>query len=309
MWAEANTTRFSTLIYKSGEEKPQRDMGASMPTAELQVTNVLDGDMMDSIGIQPSALGQTSDEVSGKAIQARQSEADVGTFEFIDNYQNAIRRVGLLCVEMIPKIYDTERIIRIRGADGSTDTVTINQEIEDENGESIVINDLNFGKHTVVMSSGASYETKREENADQILGLMQTNPQIAQVGSDLLVKNLDFSESDVLAQRLEKTVPMHLLSKEKQEELQKDMPEPQPSPEQIQAQSEMEQSQLDAEMKKLELDSKVQIESIKLETAQTNLAIKQLELEDKAKEEGRTLVNNEDKRRDEVAKAIIEDRT
>ncbi len=290
MWSEANTVRYSTLVYRKGEERPIRDMGATIPTAELQITGVLDDDMKASIGIFNASLGQTSNEISGKAIQARQAESDVGTYEFIDNYNNAIRRVGLLVTEMIPVVYDTERIIRVRGSDGQSDTFEINAlSIDSETGEEILINSLDHGKHTVVINTGASYETKQDENAAQILELMKANPQVAQVGSDLLVKNLDFGESDVLSERLERMIPPQFLSKEKQEEIKADAPEPQPSPEALEAQAKQQEQQMDMEMKEMEMNSKIELEKIKLEIAQTNLEIKRVELENKEKEDGRIL--------------------
>jgi len=310
-WAEANSIKWSTLVYKKGEERPTREMGATMPAAELTVSNVLDGDMMDSIGIQPAALGQTSNEVSGKAIRARQGEAEVGTFEFMDNYQNAIRRVGLLCTEMIPRVYDTERIIRIRGEDGSTQTVEINK-VEKDNytGEDIVINDLNFGKHTVVMSSGASYETKREENADQIMNLMSANPQVAQVGSDLLVKNLDFSESDVLAKRLEKTIPPQYLSKEKQEELAKDAPEPQPDPNAELAAKMQELAQQEQALKTQQEQFKTQQAELKVEQDKLKVMQEQIKLDTLEIETGENDIKkseeNDEKAKDNLAKKIAE---
>ena len=306
MWAEANSTKFSTLIYKKGEERPVREAGATMPVAELQQANALDEDMKSSIGLFNASMGQQGNEVSGKAIEARQSEGDIGTFEFIDNLDNAIRRVGLLVTEIIPRVYDTERIIRIRGSDDSSQLIKINEVIPGEDGEEIVINDLNFGQHTVVISSGASYETKQQENATQIIDLMKVNPKVAEIGSDLLVRNLDFSQSDVLADRLEKAIPPQLLSKQKREEMQKDQPEPQPTPEQIEAQSKQKEQELDFKMKQMELMAKTEIEKIKLETARTNLQIKKAELRGKAEEGGRKIDQEESDRKEKVVTSIVD---
>ena len=75
---------------------------------------------------------------------------------------------------------------------------------------------------------------------------MKVNPAVAQVGSDLLVDNLDFADSGVLSKRLEKMIPPNLLSKEKQEELAKEQPQnQQPSPEQIQAEAELKSKQME----------------------------------------------------------------
>ncbi len=278
MWRDANITRYSTLVYKKGEERPKRDYGATMPTAELQITGVLDGDMKESIGIFNASLGAVSNEISGRAIEARQSEADVGTYEFLDNYKNSIRRVGILITEMIPTIYDTNRIVRLRGLDGNSDTIEINKVIEDAEGNNVVVNSLDHGKHTVVISTGASYETSKQKNADQILELMRINPQVAQVGSDLLVENLDFSDSNVLAERLEKMIPQEYLSKEKREQLAEDRPKPQPTQEQIKFQADQQMKQMELEAKKFDLEAKIELEKIKYDIAQLNLEKTKIEL-------------------------------
>ena len=277
MWKTANSTKWSTLVYKAGQQPPMREQGASMPVAELQMGSAMDVDIKDAVGMQNASLGQTSNEVSGRAILARQSSANTANFEFIDNYNRALERIGLILVEMIPKIYDTQRIVRLRGADGATDAVMLNQTIKDtQTGEDVVIHNLNYGKHTVVIETGADYKTKREETAEQILNLMKVSPQIAEVGSDILARNLNFPESNVLAERLEKTIPMHLLSKEKQQEIQKDMPPPQPSPEQIKAQSDAQKQQLDVQTKEMEYQYKLEIERVKLQIAEVNLQAQEI---------------------------------
>lgn len=293
MWATANSTKWAALTYRAGQQAPFREQSASMPVAELQMGSAMDVDIKDAVGMQNASLGQVSNETSGKAILARQSTANTANFEFVDNYNRALERVGLILTEMIPKVYDTQRIVRLRGVDGSTDAVIINQTIKDtQTGKDVVVHNLNFGKHTVIIETGADYKTKREETAEQILNLMKVSPQIAQVGADILAKNLNFPESNVLAERLEKTIPPHLLSKEQQEEIQKDAPQHQLSPEQVQAQKEMEQKQMEAqaeqqkqqleiESKKMEYEFKLEIEKIKLETAQINLQAKQAELHQK----------------------------
>ena len=278
-WKYANTMKYDTLTYNEGYTPPTRLANAPMPVAELQTADTMANDMKDSTGIFNASLGQSSSEISGKAIKARQSEADVGTYEFIDNYKNAIRRVGILCTELIPHIYDTERTLRLRHADDTTDVIVVNKVVRDEQtGKDIVVHDLNQGTHTVVISTGATYENKREENAEQILELIRINPKVAEVGSDLLVKNLDFSDSDILAERLEKTIPLQFLPKEKQEEIQKDMPASQPSPEQIKAEAEQKKIETETQIKEMELDYKLRTAEINLQIEQTRLELERIRI-------------------------------
>ena len=269
IWAEANTKKYSVLPYKKGEQMPQRLPGSTVPAAELNIIPELDNAIKNATGIFNASLGQRSNETSGIAIRARQSEGDVGTYEFIDNYRNAIRRIGLLITEMIPKIYDTERKVTLRKLDNTTGTLTFNKmNTNMATGQTSVENVLGNIDFDVRITAGATYNTKREENAEQILKLMQVNPQIAQVGSDLLVRNLDFSESNVLADRLEKTIPPNLLSEEKRKEVMKDMPQQQqqPDPAQIKAEADIQKAQI-----------ALQIEQIKLEEAKIGLQQQQLQ--------------------------------
>ncbi len=312
-WAEANSVKYSTLVYRKGEERPMREAGATMPTAELQTAHTLDEDMKSSIGIFNASLGAKSNEISGKAIQERQQEADVGTFEFLDNYNDAIRRTGLLVVELIPSIYDTNRLITLRNAEGETETVELNRSGQGANGLPRSTNQIKKGRRNVEISSGKSYETKAKENASQILELMKVAPQVAEVGADLLVKNLDFAESDVLAERLEKTIPKQYLSKEKQEELAQDQAKPEPTPEENLQRMDMEMKQMDMDEKKADQAAslaenklKLDIEKLKLQQAQVALESKVIEGNMSVAREGVKASDANNKRKDEMSTAIID---
>ena len=314
MWAEANRTKFSTLVFREGKEPPRRDPGATIPTAELQATGAIDADMMDIVGLPAAALGNKTNEISGVAVEARVSEAEQSTYELIANYQNAIRRVGILLTELIPQIYDTQRVLSLRGIDGSTDSVEVNVAIVDtQTGKPIVINALDKTKLNVHIESGVNYATKRKQNASQILELMKVAPQVAQVGADLLVKNLDFADSDVLSERLERTIPPQFLDPKRREEIQKDAPPPQPSPEQalvqaqsIKAQADAQKSQMDMELKKLEMQYKLQLEEIKAREAEMQYQIKQLELQAKAGDAAKKEMDAAKKEKEAVAKEVAD---
>ena len=73
--------------------------------------------------------GAKSTETSGKAILARQKEGDVSTFHFIDNMTRAIRQAGRILVQYIPAIYDTPRVVRIIGEDGTEEMRQVNQPV------------------------------------------------------------------------------------------------------------------------------------------------------------------------------------
>lgn len=303
-WAQANIKNFGVLPFKAGRPAPQRQPMASAPVGEMQMGSVLNEDIQNGIGMYGASLGEQTNEISGKAIRARQSEADEGTFEFVDNLAVAVRRVGKLCVDLIPKIYDTNRIIQLRGADGTQSSVEINKEEEDEEGNPKITNTLDDSKYDVYISTGASYQTRQEEASSQILELMKVNPQVAQVAPDMLVKNLDFADSDAISDRLKKTIPSNLLTKEEQEEIAKDAPPPQPTPEQQLIQGEIQLKQQEFEFKTKELEMKMQIEEMKVQQAQLNLETKKYEANLKGMSAEKSLFDADEARKDKIAEEI-----
>ena len=88
-------------------------------------------DIQTTLGIYNAGLGARLTRSRGKAIFLRQREADVATFHFVDNLSRSIRHAGRIIVDIIPKIYDTQRVARIIGEDGSVTTARINPEQEE----------------------------------------------------------------------------------------------------------------------------------------------------------------------------------
>ena len=70
------------------------------------------------IGLYDASLGARSNETSGRAIMARQREGDVSTFHFIDNVRRSIRHTGRILLDLIPRVYTGQRIVRVLGEDG-----------------------------------------------------------------------------------------------------------------------------------------------------------------------------------------------
>jgi hypothetical protein len=123
-------------------------------------------------------------------------------------------------VDLIPKIYDTQRIARIIGEDGETKMVKINPEqaepvnkIVDQNG--IVVEKIynpGVGKYDVVATTGPGYATKRQEALEAMAQLLQGNPQLWTVAGDLFVKNMDWPGAQEMAKRFQKTIDPKFLS-------------------------------------------------------------------------------------------------
>jgi len=199
---------------------PQRAQPPMASSGLLQAKAGASEDIKSTTGQYNASLGMGSNERSGKAILARQREGDVGTYHYGDNLARGVRHVARQLVDLIPKIYDTQRIARIIGEDGETKMIKINPEQEqpvnkimDESG--IVIEKIynpGVGKYDVVAITGPGYATKRQEALEAMAQLLQGNPQLWAVAGDLFVKNMDWPGAQEMSKRFAKTIDPKFLS-------------------------------------------------------------------------------------------------
>jgi len=199
---------------------PQRAQPPMASSGLLQAKAGASEDIKSTTGQYNASLGMGSNERSGKAILARQREGDVGTYHYGDNLARGVRHVARQLVDLIPKIYDTQRIARIIGEDGETKMIKINPEQEqpvnkivDERG--IVIEKIynpGVGKYDVVAITGPGYATKRQEALEAMAQLLQGNPQLWAVAGDLFVKNMDWPGAQEMSKRFAKTIDPKFMS-------------------------------------------------------------------------------------------------
>ncbi len=199
---------------------PQRAAPPMPQTGLIQAKMGASEDIKTTTGQYDAALGMVSNERSGKAILAREKQADVGTYHYVDNLARAVRYVTRQLVDLIPKIYDTQRIARIIGVDGETNMVKIDptqaepvKKIVDQAG--IVIEKIynpSVGRYDVAVTTGPSYLTKRQEAMDAMSQILQGNPQLWAIAGDLFVKNMDWPGAQEMSQRLRKTIDPKLLA-------------------------------------------------------------------------------------------------
>jgi len=226
-WKTANTTNWPYLEVNPDVTDgagatlplPQRAQPPMASSGLLQAKAGASEDIKSSTGQYNASLGMTSNERSGKAILARQREGDVGTYHYGDNLARGVRYLTRQLIDLIPKIYDTQRIARIIGEDGETSMVKIDptqqepvKKIMDQNG--IVIDKIynpGVGKYDVVATTGPGYATKRQEALEAMGQLLQGNPQLWSVAGDLFVKNMDWPGAQEMAKRFAKTIDPKLM--------------------------------------------------------------------------------------------------
>jgi len=229
-WKTANTTNWPYLEVNpdvtDGQGSilplPQRSQPPMASSGLLQAKAGASDDIKSTTGQYDSSLGATSNERSGRAILAREKQGDTGTYHYVDNLARAVRHTTRQIVDLIPKIYDTQRIARIIGIDGETDSAMIDpnqpqpvRKIVDQTG--IVIKKIynpGVGQYDVCVTTGPSYMTKRQESLDAMSQLLQGNPQLWAVAGDLFIKNMDWPGAQEMSKRFAKTIDPKLLADE-----------------------------------------------------------------------------------------------
>jgi hypothetical protein len=236
-WKTANTTNWPYLEVNpdvtdgagNSFPLPQRSQPPMAQTGLIQAKMGAAEDIKSTTGQYNASLGQQGNERSGKAIMARVQEGDTGTYHYVDNLGRAIRHITRQLVDLIPKVYDTERIARIIGVDGEVGMAKLNPQqpeavraIQDVAGNVIEkIYNPTVGVYDVVITTGPSYLSKRQEAVEAMANILQTSPQLWQVAGDLFIKNMDWPGAQEMADRFRKILdPKVLAEDDKSPELQ-----------------------------------------------------------------------------------------
>ena len=212
-WASANNTSYAYLRYKQTDingtpaPPPIRQVPEQPPAAIMAASQSITQDLQAVVGIfDPNQLPQGN--ISGKALQGQQGQIDMTNFHYYDNLTRSIAHTGRIILDLIPKIYSAERVMRIIGDDGKPELTTINQKGTDENGVETILNNVTVGEYDVVMETGPGYNTKRQEAVDSMMTLLAADPNLMQQAGDLIFRNMDFPGADIIADRLASVNPL-----------------------------------------------------------------------------------------------------
>ncbi|HET8667717.1 MAG TPA: portal protein, partial [Terriglobales bacterium] len=215
-WRSANVTKRAYLPYDHVDQNgnilppPVRQEPPVLPTAFVQGGQMALADIQASIGMYRANLGAPSNETSGKAITARKVEGDTANYHYIDNLNRSIEQAGRVVVDMITRLFDSKRIARIIGSDGTNDFVQVQPDMDSpyvkaEDGR-IFINPQ-IGRYDVRVVAGPSYTTMRQEAAAGLSQILQANPGLTPVIGPMWAQMQDWPDADKVAKALTAMAP------------------------------------------------------------------------------------------------------
>jgi hypothetical protein len=241
-WATANVKNWSVLVYNGLDEAgnpippPARNDPPAMAQAYIQGMSIARDDLRSVTGQYQAEMGMPGNERSGRAIDARQRQSDVATYHYVDNQAKGIRQIGRILLDLIPKVYDTRRVVMMLAEDGTENKAMIAPDLPDAhqyigqqpNGappgpispaeaqkqqedpatpDPAIIFNPQVGTYDVEADVGPAYGTQRQEAANAFSQIMQQNPAAFQIVGDFWAANSDFPNADELAERLKRGLP------------------------------------------------------------------------------------------------------
>ena len=212
-WAQANIKSMPVLRYKQKDIEgvmaptPTRIQPEAPPAGIMAAAEGVNSDMQAILGIfDPNQMA--TGNISGKALNGQQQQIDLTNFHYYDNLTRSIKHTARIILDLVPKIYDQARVMRIIGDDGKPDLVEINKLAQDEQGINTILNDVTVGEYDVVMDTGPGYNSKRIEAVNSMMPMLSADPNLMNVAGDLIFRNMDFPGADIIADRLAAANPL-----------------------------------------------------------------------------------------------------
>jgi hypothetical protein len=212
-WAQANIKSMPVLRYKQKDIEgvmaptPTRIQPEAPPAGIMAAADGVNSDMQAILGIfDPNQMA--TGNISGKALNGQQQQIDLTNFHYYDNLTRSIKHTARIILDLIPKIYDQARVMRIIGDDGKPDLVEINKLAQDEQGINTILNDVTVGEYDVVMDTGPGYNSKRIEAVNSMMPMLSADPNLMNVAGDLIFRNMDFPGAETIADRLAAANPL-----------------------------------------------------------------------------------------------------
>jgi hypothetical protein len=224
-WRTANTQNHAYLPYNHADEQgnpvpaPQRQQPPSTAPVFMDGMQAAEHELMMASGQYEATFSEQGNEISGVSIEQRQKQGQRVTFHFQDAMADAIRFTGVQLIDLIPKIYDTKRVLRIRAEDGEEHSIQIDpqskkalqQQTDEGEARSKAIFNPAVGKYDVIAKCGPNFDTRREKAFDAMTQLLAAQPALAQVIGDLYMGTADFPAADKLQERMRNWIPKAIL--------------------------------------------------------------------------------------------------
>ena len=288
-WRDPNNTQ-GLLAYDESPNghKPEQIRPPELSASLLTQYQLAVEDLYTSTGMYPTRMGQAGNEVSGAAIDARTRQGSYSTYVAFNSINRAIATGGEIVNEMIPRVYDAQRVIALMTPDEGLKNVTINKQADEYDAR--VENDIRKGTYEVRLKPGPSFEGQKQQALESLQQVLQASPQTFNLIADLYADNLPLMNNLEIKNRLKTMVPPQIIEAGKTGKMppQNAQPSPEEQALQLQAQNQQQQNAMKAQemhLKEQELELKKQQIIMEAQFKIQELETERLETAGKLKEQ------------------------
>jgi len=248
-WETAGAELPPYLRYRhiDGVPMPQR---ANAPMANQTLVAQMsqsENDIRATMGVINVGGMQQPQDISGRSFIEQIKNNDLGTVVFTDNLKKSVQYSTEIINSLLPVAYDSERVVRVVGEDGSTEEIAFNKQERNANGEWVTMNDLSSGKYDVFSSASPSYMSQRNELMETLNKLSANDPSFAAMTADFTASLIDAPFADKLQERVRKRLIQQGIDEPTEEEAEKFGINPQAMQQQQQATEQANQAFLQAQ--------------------------------------------------------------
>ena len=200
IWQQANKLSLPFLPYDSIDaqgnpiEKPiPRDVQVQISDVTT-AQQIYQANLASVLGIPEAGLqGAGNTNETAASVLTRNRSTELSNYQFLDNAAKSIAAIGRVVLEMLPIIYDTERLMPIKGVDGlQTQTIDVS-----ELG-------ILASEYEVSVDAGPMTATQRKEELNALIALgSMLGPDVTLAFASDIVRNADFTNAEDIARKID----------------------------------------------------------------------------------------------------------
>ena len=287
-----NSDPVQTYTHVDGQMQPFFQGGAQINPGLQETALSADAALQAAAGLFAANMGSNPGLQSGVAIEKQIEKGNQGTIKWFAAQEIAICHTAKVLINAIPRVYDSTRQVRILAEDGTTEMVTLNENVLDQQtGQNVELNNLSIGEYDVVCEIGPAFKNRQQETASAFLEMAAINPELTQRGMDVWLGNLSAPGMDIMADRFRQSlldqgaIPFEQMTPEEQQAAQQAAQQPpQPDPNMVLAQAEQEKAQAEQQnaqtkQQEAQLNAQVSIAQVQVDQDKVNLEREKLQLD------------------------------
>jgi len=267
-WNNPNKS-YAYMLYNYNKEHPDDrpffQQGSAYPVELLQLADSISNTGREVMGKYATMDGRGNEE-SGRARRMRISQENTQSNIYISNSDRALLQIGMILVDMIPRVYSKTRLVSLRDKENKSYSVRINQPAP----EGMHLNELDLDNLSIMVEAGVNYELQLEAERGFLLELAATNPNFAAAAPDLLASTYNGINKEEIVERAKLILPPQIKAQvegDEQAMQQANQPPPEVMLAQEKIKAQMMEVQQRAEESKINAQVKMQEMQVKLEIA------------------------------------------